>query len=513
MKKYKLFWGDFHKHLSETRRADDIIEAAKCHLDVYAVLCYPFRWEKLKGARVETVRQREEFLEDWRILNMAAEKHNRDGDFVTFPGYEWHGNRTDFGDHNVIYFDGYGPLDDAWDIRELYSGLRRRKAFAIPHHTAYMPGNRGKRWEFFDSALSPVMEIYSGHGSSEGDPALAGLLSNESMGPDASGGSFIDALNRGCRVGVIASNDGKGLPGSWPNGVAGIWAEDLTRESIWEALSSRRTIAATGDRINLWFSVNGAPGGSVSEGGGDFEAAVNVETSQPLDRIELVHDGRTAGTYVHGDRRGDGRSKKRKILVEFGWGPAKRYGFGDAALRWKGFVRAEGGELLSVEPRFSGLGQGWQRSEGGRRCDFTLTTSRDSSEVPCRQGLILELKGSAKTRLIISVNGKRFEIVLGDTYGRIHLFPFPEESMKLIRSHFGIRKKEIENPDIIYQNARKIRLHPSYPEESFKAEAVFKNLQAKRGWNYYYARVFQKDGQMAWSSPVWVNRKLPKRGG
>jgi hypothetical protein len=27
---------------------------------------------------------------------------------------------------------------------------------------------------------------------------------------------------------------------------------------------------------------------------------------------------------------------------------------------------------------------------------------------------------------------------------------------------------------------------------------------AQPGENYYYVRVIQKDGQMAWSSPIWV---------
>ena len=33
-----LYWGDFHKHLVDFKRADEIIESAKYHLDFYTVL-------------------------------------------------------------------------------------------------------------------------------------------------------------------------------------------------------------------------------------------------------------------------------------------------------------------------------------------------------------------------------------------------------------------------------------------------------------------------------------------
>jgi hypothetical protein len=38
-----------------------------------------------------------------------------------------------------------------------------------------------------------------------------------------------------------------------------------------------------------------------------------------------------------------------------------------------------------------------------------------------------------------------------------------------------------------------------------KAEVNYVDMEPKEGLNYYYFRVLQDDGQVAWASPVWVN--------
>ncbi len=52
----------------------------------------------------------------------------------------------------------------------------------------------------------------------------------------------------------------------------------------------------------------------------------------------------------------------------------------------------------------------------------------------------------------------------------------------------------VKNQEIIYTS------HPN--EEEYTAEYTDRNFEA--GSNYYYVRVVQNDGQVAWSSPIWV---------
>ncbi len=177
----RLFWGDFHTHLEDLDRGDEILREARENIDFYAVLCYPFVWEVKNGLRVETTGQRPEFLQWWKEHTRLAAAHNDPGRFTTFLGYEWHGNRTRWGDHNVIYRDGVGELDATWELPDLYARLKGKAAFAIPHHTAYTPLFRSKDWRAHDATLSPVMEMISLHGSSEGADTPWRMVGNSSM--------------------------------------------------------------------------------------------------------------------------------------------------------------------------------------------------------------------------------------------------------------------------------------------------------------------------------------------
>jgi hypothetical protein len=346
------------------------------------------------------------------------------------------------------------------------------------------------------------MEAFSAHGSSEAIDGLQDLTNNRSMGPRATGGTFVDALNRGIRIGLIASNDGSGLPGSWPLGIAGIWAQELSREAVWEALKRRRTFGTTGDRISLWLQLNGEPMGSVIRNPLSTGVKIIVEGVQPLELVELIHNGRVCSSHHHPGSWEEERSGEFKILVEFGWGPSTRYGFKDVERSWRGRFKVEGGKLLSVQPRFSMLGQSYLQAGEGE-CEFSLRTRRNGGD-GYRQGLVLRVEGDEDTVLSLSVDGHKFELSLADTISRTHLFPLLEESRRRVESEFGIEVGELRNPDIYYHNARKIRVHPSYPKGSYRVNLDLGEVDVSDGNNYYYARVRQVDGQMAWSSPIWI---------
>lgn len=528
-----LYWGEFHKHLTGHRRgrigsnldrAGEIINHAKRHLDVYAPLCYPFesyRIGRTEGIGVETVRQRPRFRDWWNKIEDLTKEHLASEEFVTFPAYEWHGHRTRWGDHNVVYFEEGYPLDDAWSLEDLYQNLSEREAIAIPHHTAYQPNHRSKDWEVFDPELSPVMEIFSGQGSSEGVNTPVQMVNNPSMGPRTSGGTFIDGLNRGHRVGAIASNDWTGLPGSWNSGLTGLWATKLTREGIWEAINARRTYGVTGDRIRLWWTIDGHPMGAVI---GDTEpstATFDVDCPQPLDRIELVHNGQVVHAYNHQPGSGVVADEGTwNVLIEFGWGPTRESGdFEDIEQSWRGEITIEGGDLIDVVPRFSGFGQQYSLDEGDR-CRFDLRSSREttgnflSSRAQVyhhRQGLILEIDGNEDSELILNLDS--YDTVtrsIEELRNEAHVVAFTDEAERLIEEEFGVSREQLRGNsfarDIYYSNARKVKFHPAYPRSVCATRLTIDQLPVSRGTNYYYARVSQVNGQYAWSSPIWVER-------
>ncbi|WP_114578999.1 DUF3604 domain-containing protein [Saliphagus sp. LR7] len=506
---YDLYWGDFHKHATgpgtDIDRMDETVEDAKEHIDVYPVLCYPFEWHDMgTDSRIigETVGNRPKYEDWWDTIESTAERHHDPGEFVTFPAFEWNGNRTRWGDRNVIYFEEGYPLDDAWTIEELYENLADRRAFAIPHHTGYQVEFRGQDWDAYDPDLSPVTEVYSVHGSSEGVDTPVSMEQNSHMGPRTNGGTFIDALNHGHRVGAIASNDGGGLPGSWDSGVAGIWAIELTREGIWEAIENRRTYGVTGDRMKLWWEMNDAPLGSVLIGASDLEATVNVESLRPLDRIELIHNGSVIESYSHHDGRAQSSLTEGRysILVEMGWGPDLDYGdFDDPMLHWNGVFKVEDGSLASVQPRFTGFGQSY--SVTGDKCQFDLTTEHNDN---LKEGFIVEFDADADTWLTLELDdGEEWSVSVDEAVEQSHLIVREDWIIDTVEADFGLDEEDVENRDPYFHNAPKIDIHPAYPRRACTAEVTFDNLP-QTGDDYYYVRTSQIDGQYAWASPIWA---------
>lgn len=59
----------------------------------------------------------------------------------------------------------------------------------------------------------------------------------------------------------------------------------------------------------------------------------------------------------------------------------------------------------------------------------------------------------------------------------------------------------IHNVQIIKDNKYVYTVEPRVREVSF----AYRDADAKPGESYYYVRVQQEDGQMAWASPIWVN--------
>jgi hypothetical protein len=513
MPEFKLLWGDLHTHLTDLDHGDELLRDARENIDFTAVLCYPFVWEEKKGLRVESVRNRPEFTAWWERLRELCRAHYAPGEFATFLGYEWNGNRTHYGDHNVIYYDEQDPLDDAWSLEDLYANLRKRKALAIPHHTAYYPNRRGKDWSVWDEHLSPVMEICSIHGSSEACVAPVDMVSNASMGPRASGSTFHDALARGYRIGVIGSNDYEGLAGRWGIGRAAVWATDCTREAIWDALLARRTYGVTGDRIELDFSINGQPMGSVLQSSRTVAAEVTAVGSHAIDRIELVHNGRVVATANHTGNWAPPAAGTAcyKFRVEAGWGPAERYGFKPKGIGWAMRLDLDGGTIVGAERCFTNRGQRIAEL-GTHHCTWNLVTTARRQYLPqgMTQAVVFEIEGDRDTRLRLQVDdvttdGLPRDVTIGQLLGGHCLVPLIEESERRIHKLFDITVDEMVNPDPVYHNARKVKLHQAVPESGYCASYRFQDIALAPGRNAFYARVSQLNGQLAWSSPIWVD--------
>ena len=298
----KLFWGDVHGHsnLSDGLRSpDDYYQYARdiSRLD-FAVLTDHEPGFGPRGR--ELVADGQDPVNLWGISHMKAMAYHEPGRFVTFSGYEWTSGR--YGHKCVYYLTDDQPVFSAWDPEsdtpeKLYKVLRGRSAMVVTHHPAGGPAPA--ELSLIDPAREPLVEIYSCHGCSDA-PGIGRPLWRLTEGR----GFYVqEALNQGYHFGIIAGSDTHTSdPGNplvkhplFPHphrvGIMAVYAKELTRQAIWEALWARRVYATTGERILLDFKIDGHSMGEDLTLRKPPLVHMTVAGTAPLAQVELIRNG------------------------------------------------------------------------------------------------------------------------------------------------------------------------------------------------------------------------------
>jgi len=493
----RILYGDLHSHCGEVGYGhgslQDAMANARLQLDFASVTAHA-HWPDMPPSRgfmaqvnayhIEGFRRA---AESWQTLEDISEAACEEGRFVAFPSFEWHSMR--YGDHHVVFRSPGGHIVRADSLDEMRAELRRLagngiRSFLIPHHIGYLSGFRGVSWEDFTPEFSPVAEIMSMHGCAESDTAPFPYL--HGMGPQDGRGTMQHGLGLGHVFGVVGSTDHHSAhPGSYGHGRMAVWAEALTREAVWQAIAARRTVALTGDRIKLAFTVDGAPMGSMlGSRRGERQIEVDVTGGAAIDYVEVLCNNspifrRSAHEVVTMP------SSRFRIALEVGWGDK------ESTADWEVQLEVHGGRLLGIEPRFRGrdivapqTGVGdhvfsnweWRDNALGFR---TKTWGNPTTVTPATQGVCLEIEGDERTHISGRINGAAVALALGELReGALAGYP---AGYLTPAYRFGRAVSPAE-----YQ--WRFALTHTGPGES----------------EWYYVRVCQKNGQWAWSSPIWL---------
>ncbi|MEE2688163.1 MAG: DUF3604 domain-containing protein [Pseudomonadota bacterium] len=238
---YGAYWGDLHGQSGES------IGIGTSH-------SY-FEFARNKAFLDLTSHQANDFQVNnkfWAYLNELAAEFLDEGRFVTFPGYEWSGNTAVGGDRNVyfrkegrqIHRSSHALLPERDDIDTdapnanlLFEALKDEDCVIYAH----VGGRYADISYAHDPKLERSMEIHSAWGTFEW------LLT--------------DGFPLGHRSGVVCNSDGhKGRPGaSYPGasmfgaygGLTCFYAEELTRDGIFDCLRKRHHYGTTGTRLHL----------------------------------------------------------------------------------------------------------------------------------------------------------------------------------------------------------------------------------------------------------------------
>ncbi len=514
------YWGETHHNThvgaEHDTDMDRVCASARAHLDFlstayYTPLLVPYRPEAtpagLRGFRLERWKPAERIEREWAEVQEATRRANEDGAFVTFPGYEWHGDGTS-GDHNVVYREEGPPVHRVQTLAELYDCLRGREAIASPHHTAYRVGLRGRDWSVHDDEISPFAEVYSVHGCSETDEELIGMRQNPHMGPGLAGGTYREALLRGLHLGAICSGDNFGsgmLSGTYGNGLAAVLAPELTRESLWKAFRARRVYGVSGDRIELRFTVDGEQMGGRVPADGPRRIRVDARGLDALDRIEILRGERVIATHCHQgtwEFPRPGRRGRFVLRLEAGWGPNEEE-MKVTDREWRGELSLEDGRFRRAVPCWRSHGQEPPVLRGGE-ASFSLLSSPSGVRSRWQNANVFEFEADAASRIRLRLNGLEETGTVAEFAAGSRVMWYRDECVHTLEELGGLPPDVPERDDVYHHMGYKAKVHRVMPEAACAARFEIEDDEPFTGEIHYRVRVEQRNGQRAWSSPVWV---------
>jgi len=307
---HQLFWGDLHGQSQYHSWSPQEQVGISCNTPKE---CYRYARD-IAGLDFCSITDTRSIIMDiWKEEVETSQRMNEPGRFVTFQGSEVGDNIN--GHRNVIFAgDQPEPMITAptgqenTDLRELLQTPRLHQRFAerndvllIPHHVKIWLD-----WNCHNPHLEPVMEIYSVWGC--GEKHGSDLWDMREVN-----GGAQEAWARGYKIGVIGGSDTHaGLPGRsipncdresrlhFPGGLTAVWASELTRGSLFEALRARRCYATTGVRIILETFINQNPMGSEIHWP-DFSKArqlrINVWGTDELEEVTIVKNNDDVYTF------------------------------------------------------------------------------------------------------------------------------------------------------------------------------------------------------------------------
>lgn len=239
----------------------------------------------------------------WEKIGYECNKYNRDREFITFCGFELHCKR---GDTVTLFKEplhkGNYPTGNVDIIHNIWNQYAENDFMTIPHLHRFCSGrspknvdNQDAKFEAgFDltnwqpsSSNEPLVEVYSaqwGRFEYKKNPMLLKARNN------VENNTVVDFLNRGKKWGFVSNSDGHdGNPGY--GGITGVIADSLTRDDIFNAMQTRKTIATTHPRMYLDLQVNHHHIGEEANRAEKNSILIEALTTEPIDKVELIANG------------------------------------------------------------------------------------------------------------------------------------------------------------------------------------------------------------------------------
>lgn len=483
---YTLFWGDLHRHSLVSRcTSGDEPSLEDFYRYAWDVCEYDF-WAVTDHAENSTAYQ-------WWSIQKIADLLHVPGRFVPLYGFEW--TSAAKGHQNVIYGDVArgAPIFSAFaegtdDPAGLWAGLAEHpefQAITIPHH----PGSAMvyNDWDFNDPRYSRLVEVFQ---ACRGNYESINCFRQYSDGT-AAGTFTLDGLQRGHRFGLIASSD-HGHGASY----VGVFARSLSRADVFDGLWQRRTFAATTRDVVLDLRLDDHLMGSevTAAAGQPRTYTVHAQAYGPIARLDLVRDGVVVHT-VRGGESAQAGQVRADLRIE--WGEA------EVTSTWDGALTVSGGGRLVV-PEFV----------GPEVIELTKKTVRWEHQTfsfgepyGAQRGCVeCSVVGSPQARVRIETNGRDVTLTLGEIVAGLACGDIELDRVTAWDAGTSAPGHQVDSEDA---TRGRLRLQPGIGAlESLgrtDLEVEWTDESELSGPSFLYARLVLADGEMAWTSPIWVD--------
>ena len=414
---------------------------------------------------------------------MLEDKYN----IKIFPSYEWHSLK--YGDHNIYGNDFSLKLLSANNIDGLKKKLTNNN-LVIPHHIGYGKNNRGINWDFYNSKLSPFVEIFSMHGCSIDEDNPFTMLHD--MGTIKGNGTAISGWSKNNIFGVIGSTDHHGgYPGSFGQGRMAVISKNNSKKELWNSFKKRRVYAATGDKINLLFKINNKHMGSKINQSRNRSIKIQVSSISSLASVILYKNDKKYKVFNIKSKKEIKKLIRGSFEISWGWGKKNSF------VKWDGEVSLQRGKVTDYQTCFRGI----PKLEPNQKYNIKNNSFVNKLE---KENNIIKFKSVTTGNYSLTDPAyQSFKIKI--------LSPLDDKlNLKINKKEYILNLRDLINngSKVFYINgwlSELIKIGSFHHQDELSFSKNIIDNQPIQKTDRYRLEVIQNNGQRAWSSPIWVS--------
>lgn len=295
--KFNLYFGQLHSHTNLSDGVGTPDEAFKyardeAKADYVAITDHSNWFDDEKNLANETITNvNDSTSTEWKQLHQVADSYNVDGKFVAIGGFEmtWSGSTGGWGHINTFDTPWFTSRSNSkMDLKSYYDKLSQpenKDSISQLNHPGKTFGDFAD-FGFYSQGADNVVDLVEvGNGE--------GLVRSNGYFPSFE--YYTRALDKGWHLAPTNNQDNH--KGKWVNANTArtvIMAENLTRESLYDAMRNRRVYATEDENLRINYTVNDEPMGTILNKPAALKAKINItdpDATDKIGKVSIIVDG------------------------------------------------------------------------------------------------------------------------------------------------------------------------------------------------------------------------------